>query len=57
MGTVPLLASVFDTRNVATVTFFATLVALLASALREDNARSRTVIMVSVGKSNYYASN
>lgn len=47
MGTIPLVESILDVRNIATVTFFCFLGTLLVFSLRYPGDSSKTVLMVS----------
>ena len=46
MGTIPLIRSIVDTRNLATLAFYVVLVKFIVYALSQRGQRARAVIMV-----------
>ena len=46
MGTIPLIQSLFDLRNLSTLGFYVVLMQLIYYALSHRGARSRAIIMV-----------
>ena len=48
MGTIPVLSSIMDPRNLATLAFYSVMACLGLYALSEQTRRSRAVIMVSI---------
>jgi hypothetical protein len=48
MGTIPVITSILDPRNLATLAFYVVLASLVVYALSEQTRRSRVVIMVSL---------
>ena len=48
MGTVPVITSILDPRNLATLAFYTVMVRLAIFALSQQTRRSRAVIMVCV---------